>query len=326
MPRSKREQQDPTGQASRRRQAAGVIVARLRAANVDIVRLLGRLTYRRRTVPVVVNAEQTVYDYDLTPEEQAALAAAILAVLAAELGTTGDQPPPNWFWLSDIETAHRAGVQAELVQFNQLIAAAAVAGVVTRFGLKPQRVPAEAVQVAAPVNTSRRKAEQRAYTGVKGLASATAADVMRTVERGIAAGSSPAQIAQAIGERFEVAEFKAKRIAVTEVNRANNDGHMAATQAAADSSGMDAAVVHISALLPTTRPHHAARHGNVYSVEDQNAWWDEGANRINCHCSVRSALVAPDGQVVSTEFRDELRAERPQFKLIVEGPRYADEG
>jgi len=68
--------------------------------------------------------------------------------------------------------------------------------------------------------------------------------------------------------------------------------------------------VHISAFIPTTRPHHGRRHGKVSTPEQQNAWWAKGANRINCHCSVRTVLLEDDGAPKDTKFIRKLVRQR----------------
>ena len=53
--------------------------------------------------------------------------------------------------------------------------------------------------------------------------------------------------------------------------------------------------MHLSALSPTTRVTHAERHGWVGTVEQERAWFAEGANRINCKCSPSEMLLNEDG-------------------------------
>ena len=71
--------------------------------------------------------------------------------------------------------------------------------------------------------------------------------------------------------------------------------------------------MHISALLPTTRSWHADRHGNVYTPEQQRRWWDEGANRINCHCSVRSVRVDKKGKVKNIQQQKRIKKRGAEF-------------
>ena len=97
------------------------------------------------------------------------------------------------------------------------------------------------------------------------------------------------------------------RIADTEINKAYNDTRLNAVELAAERTGLRAGVLHISALLPTTRDNHAARHGLVYTPQEQMQWWNTGSNRINCKCSTESVLVDNEGRVVDTERQESTR-------------------
>ena len=81
----------------------------------------------------------------------------------------------------------------------------------------------------------------------------------------------------------------------------------------AERTGLRAGVIHISALATTTRPSHAARHGNAYTTADQNQWWDTGANRINCKCTTISILIDRNGKVIQAETQQEIKAEKTFF-------------
>jgi hypothetical protein len=99
----------------------------------------------------------------------------------------------------------------------------------------------------------------------------------------------------------------------TEINKAYNDAKLDATRLLSDRTGLRAAVIHISALTPTTRATHADRHGNAYTVGDQQQWWSEGSNRINCKCSTQSVLIDSKGNVMQGELQEEIKEERSFF-------------
>ena len=151
------------------------------------------------------------------------------------------------------------------------------------------------------------------YANIKSLSSTTASQVVQRINSGITAGKTPTKIAADVADRFEVSRSNAKRIVVTEVNEAYTNAKLDATNLAANQSGLRAGVIHISALLATTREHHAARHGNAYTVTDQRQWWDTGSNRINCHCSIQSVLIDRQGRVVQKELQQDLKKERATF-------------
>lgn len=101
------------------------------------------------------------------------------------------------------------------------------------------------------------------------------------------AGYSSREIKDEISESFEKLKRKNNRVVDTSISESHTDGIITSTVLAGLALGLSSFVKHISALTPTTRPHHAARHLKIYSVIDQERWWASGSNRINCKCSVK---------------------------------------
>lgn len=311
MARSEREKRDPTHQAANRARAIKASDARLSAAQSRIIMLFNRIQVSRGTETVIVNQTKTVYEYNITPEQLNQLVADVRKILNDELlDTQAEDPPADWWWRPEVEPPHRSGYQSELIGFNQLIAAAAIAGHKNKFGNTPQKIPPEIALSSPAYNASLSNVYASGWQSYKNLSDTTATAVNRVINNGIQAGLSKSEIADQIAERFNVAKNNAKRIADTEVNSAYNNARMSATKAAAEQSGMSAGVVHVSALLPVTRRTHAERHGNAYTVADQTAWWDTDANRINCYCSVRSVLLDSEGNVISKKLQNDLKAEK----------------
>lgn len=255
----------------------------------------------RRTVTKVRNQEQqVVYDYDQTPEQNESFSREIEAIIALLLLQTasGDTMPQNWWLKPDFEEPTRQGTLEELNEFNRLITAAIGAGVLGAGGIIPQRISPEVVLSSQRYLQELRQVYIDNFQTIKSLSDTTANQVIRTVNAGMRAGLTPTEIAKQITERFDVAQSSANRIAQTEVNKAYNEAKTRATKQAGEISGLKPLVRHISALLPTTRSWHAARHMLVYTIEQQNAWWDEGANRINCHCTINTVLQDNDGNYI----------------------------
>ena len=71
---------------------------------------------------------------------------------------------------------------------------------------------------------------------------------------------------------------------------------MEEAQAAERDLGLQSREMHISALLPTTRETHRARHGTLHTVQEQKDWWSQNGSRINCRCSTITVLVDAAGQ------------------------------
>lgn len=306
---------DPTGQALNRKRADVALRKRLAIAERSIKGLVSTIPHTTRRQAKIVNAEtEVIYDYTYSDVAQLALQDQINTILDEQLLETQDDDimPVFWFWKSDIELPYRQGTVEEVRDFNQMVTAAVIAGALTlEFGAQ---VPSIAqVLLSAAYREALTSAQLTGFNSVKVLSERTASQVIRVINTGIAAGNSPASIAKQITDRFNVAESDAKRIAKTEVNQAYNNAKMDATKKLAAQTGLRPAVLHISALIPTTRPNHAARHGNAYTIEDQLSWWDSGSERINCLCSIRSILIDKDGNVVQSKIQAEIKQERSFF-------------
>lgn len=299
---------DPTGQARNRKRSTKRLDRRLRIAEREIKKLFRAIPRTRRNVTPIVN--QSIYEYEYSQQDFDSLVQYWLnqQLLETQTGVM----PFDWFWRDDIELPYRQGTAEETRDFNALILGAIAAGVLIN-GLPPQTEPIEQVLLSEPYRTALNSAQVSNFQTIKTLSERTSAQVIQQVNAGIQAGNTPTEIADAITKRFDVAKSSAKRIAETEVNKAYNDARLRAADVMEQQTGLRAGVVHISALLPTTRAEHAARHGNAYTTADQLTWWNEGVNRINCKCSTRSVLIDSAGKVVQTELQDELKAERSFF-------------
>lgn len=305
---------DPTAQRANRRRSTRRLSSRLNVAERQVKALFRAIPKTRRRETKIQNAEQTiVYDYQLSPQEQQDFERMVRYAISQQLlETQTDVMPPDWYWKEDIEQPYRQGTVEEVRDFNQMVSAAIVAGV-TVAGLPPQEVPAAQVLFSEPYRASLASAQVSNFSTIKSLSDRTAAQVLQRINSGIQAGETPAFITNDISERFDVARSNAKRIADTEINKSYTNAKMDATRILADRTGLRAGVIHISALTPTTRSTHAARHGNAYTVADQQQWWDEGSNRINCKCSIQSVLIDSQGRVVQKAEQEAIRQEGKKF-------------
>lgn len=294
---------DPTGQRVNRARTTRRLNERLELSRRSIVSLFRQVPKSRRTVKKIRNQQegyQVVYDYDITPEQLEILNNQIRIILDDYLlQTTGDSMPMRWWYTPEVEQPTRQGTLEEISNFNRLIALAISAGLVGAGGIQPQRIAPEVVLSSQKYLSELRNVYVENFQQIKSLSDNTAAQVIRQINSGMKAGNTPTAIAKNINSRFDVAESNAERIAKTEVNRAYNDAKLRATKQAGEISGLKPLVRHISALLPKrTRKHHAARHYLVYTPEQQESWWDEDANRINCLCTTRTVIIDNQGNYI----------------------------
>lgn len=305
---SRKTPQDPTGQARNRNRGTARLSVRLTNAERKIKALFRSVPRSSRRQTSITNAEQkAIFDYDYDPVEFERLVK--FEINTELLQTQTDVMPFDWYWKQDVELPYRQGTVEEVRDFNQLIASAIAAGVLIG-GLPPQEVPIEQVLLSEPYRAELTTVQARNFSTIKSLSDNTAAQVMQRINSAVQAGESPSVVAKEISERFDVSRSSAKRIAETEINRAYNDAKMDATELMAERTGLRAAVIHISALAPTTRSTHAARHGNTYTVADQRSWWNTSPNRINCKCATESVLIDRQGNVVQADRQQEIKARR----------------
>lgn len=288
---------DPTGQRVNRANTAKKLRVRLEVSRREVVGIFRKVTKKRISVTPNVS-----YQYDINPEQTEAFNNQIRKIISdALLQTDGDTMPIKWWYKPEIELPTRQGTLEELNEFNKLIALAILAGMTGRGGIEPQRIAPEVVLSSQRYLEELRNVYVENFQTIRSLSDGTASQVIQKINSGIKAGMTPTKISESITERFNVSKSNADRIARTEVNAAYTNAKMRAINTASELSGLDPKVRHISALLPgRTRNHHAARHYLVYTPEEQNAWWAEGANRINCLCSIRTILIDKEGNYLES--------------------------
>ena len=306
---AKKTKADPSGQRVNRVKSTKRLTNRLNRAGREILRDFRAIPRKRRQQKVIQNASAVLYLYDRSPDDAEMMRLSIQSHLDSELETARATLPPDWWFKTDIELPYRQGTMEEVRDVSALLAGAVVSGTVTR-GVAPIVIPPEAVLFSPEYQDGLRSAYARNYGEIKTLSEKTAQDVYRVINDGIDAGLTPSEITTSIKQRFKVAGSNAKRIVNTEVNRAYNDARLFTTEIMREQTGQNIAIFHISSLLPTTRDHHAARHGNIYTPEQQHQWWNTGANRINCHCTTRGVLLDKSGNIIESELQRELKDQR----------------
>lgn len=259
---------DPNGQRVNRRNLRKQMNARLDRARRRVISLI-------RDIPrTVVNFVQ----YDLPPVAQQDLRLDITTIIQDELETTPPIVPPAWWYEPRIELPYRQGALEQTHEINQQIAELLVTGVILAAPFPPQEINIDTLLTSRVYRDGLRGVVIENYGLIRTLSEQTAQQVINVINEGIQGGKPLQEIINDVIRRFDVAKSNASRIVNTEVNRAYTNARLDAIA----NSPVEMKVEHISALLPTTRPHHAARHRRIYTVEQQRRWWSEGVNRINC--------------------------------------------
>lgn len=306
---------DPTGQSRNRKRATKALQSRLNRARRKVLDLFDEIPYETRNVTKAVNhlqVNELVYEYQLTGQQFAALASAIQAILDGDLETASVLMPEDWFYKEFIEAPYRQGTMEDIRDIARAMSEAQNAGIIEVDPFRPELTP-EAFVLSEGYRKNIQTSYAVNYERVKTLSSTTAKQVFTQIQLGIDAGVNSRTIRREIMKRFDVSKTNAQRIARTETNAAYNNAKLDTTALAAEQLELDLGVMHISALTPTTRQSHAARHGLAYSTADERTWWNSGANRINCLCTTQTVVLDSTGKMVNVELQDKVREEGKEF-------------
>lgn len=136
----------------------------------------------------------------------------------------------------------------------------------------------------------------REFEEMTAYSSQVKADMSRLLTDGIGRGLNPRAISANLTEQLGIEQFRADRIARTEITMALKRAKWDEADDAEELYGIQTREMHLSALSATTRASHAARHAHIYTREEVRTWWASGANAINCKCSTTSTLVDNAGK------------------------------
>lgn len=139
-------------------------------------------------------------------------------------------------------------------------------------------------------------------------------DLANIITDAVARGVNPRETASVISKRLDVSMSKAKTIAQTEQVGALRQAQWNETDWAADRLGLNTGLLWLSALKPTTREWHRARHGKVFTTEEVRDFYAENGNRYNCYCAQVPALLDDNGKLFNEGLSDKLAAERKAWK------------
>lgn len=152
------------------------------------------------------------------------------------------------------------------------------------------------------------------YSEWKGLSDAARADLANVIADSIGRGINPKDTARIVSKRLDVSMARAKNIAQTEQVGALRKAQWMETYWARERLGLNTAVMWLSALKPTTRSWHAARHGKTYTTEEVEAFYSVNGNRYHCYCSQIPVLLNDDGSIFNEGLKGKLANERKSWK------------
>ncbi len=216
---------------------------------------------------------------------------ALLSALYAELSITVDTilleggERENWFLRAYAEVAYVRGTAQAHINLAQQSGA-----------YKAGRMSLDSLLRSPPYQARVALLKARVFEEMKGLSAHVKADMGRVLADGIGRGKNPREIARTLKHQTGIEIGRANRIARTEVPMALRRARWDEKDQAAEDYGVQSMLMHISALSPTTRATHAARHAHLYTSEQVRDWYSQDGNAINCKCGQVEVLVDDAGK------------------------------
>lgn len=286
---------DPEGTNAPVKKASKDLNKRLR----EVVELyIGELEQIPATV-FVTNAERYAYQLD-NGLLQSLLQS--LDWLVDEILLEGGEPN-LWFWSAYVQPAYERGTAKTVRNLARQSPAYKAERATLRDVMQTDAYSRRLILIRA-----------REFEEMKGFTATVKGDMARVLTDGIARGRNPLEIARNLREQTGIEEFRAERIARTEINTALRRARWDEAEDAQERYGLKMMQMHLSALSPTTRRSHAARHGNLYTVEQARDWFASGANSINCKCSSTEVLVDNNGEPIVGFITERAQAMRRKYE------------
>ncbi|HDG8091862.1 TPA: phage head morphogenesis protein [Klebsiella oxytoca] len=166
-----------------------------------------------------------------------------------------------------------------------------------------------AILISEPYQRRMALVNARMFEEMKGLSAEVKRDMARVLTEGIGRGLNPREVSRNLTEQIGIEKRRANRIARTEITTALRRAKWEEDQEAGELYGLKTKLLHISALSPTTRHTHAARHAHLYTNEEVRDWYAKDANSINCKCTQQSVLVDEEGKPIYPDTITKLKQE-----------------
>lgn len=275
---------DPSKQAGNRRRAMANIRNRLAIVRKNINELIDSIPVKL-SVNNSIAANRNSYVWEMSPQRQSQVDVFIRDIVNRWFETQTPEKPARWFFDVYIESAtNPATVDAVS---NVKLLSQGIASTATLDATTVQSIFLEPQYKSIVGNIY-----GRVFNEMKGFSGQTATDLARVLSDSVMLGESPRKAKAKLMKRMGVADSRAERISRTEINRAYTVTRTKTAKVVADELEVEIMLVHRSSLIPgRTRPAHAARHGKMYTPQEQDDWWDSDANRINCLCSINEVVI-----------------------------------
>jgi len=302
----------PTRQQGNIKAGAAAIKQRMLSAEDEVLALFDSIPVKSINVNQLQNNE-LYYQYELSATRFLQVEEDIKSIIAKWLEVQDvTQKPARWFFNPYLDKAYSSGTAASLTRMTSALESTAFADTFDGQFLMSQ-LDYENVLLSEPYRRRIELVAARTFNSMAGFADENGVRLSQILAQGVAGGQSPATISTLMQKEFEdIQGWRALRIARTEINTAHNVARSDASKDARDRLGVELKVMHVSALLETTRKHHADRHGLLFTPEAQDLWWSIGANRISCYCTTVE-IIFINGEPLQKDLIKKTRAKGQKY-------------
>lgn len=276
---------DPTQTTGARRKVIKWLHQCKREALREIKAYADSIPRTSKEIAETVITNRRVYLYELNDTDPYKV---INEIINRWYGTDTPEPRVRWFFALEAEQVVRQSTVSGAERINVLAEAAGLA--------QPYQV--QSILLSQPYQERIRRVASRIFEEMRGFAGDTANDLARTLSEEMAAGRGIEAVKRRLAERFDISMSRAETIARTELAKSHRDTRRDQSKDARDRLDLNIQEQWVSALAPTTRSWHAARHLKFYTPEENAEFYTLRANAVNCLCSQNTVLIAKDGTVI----------------------------
>ena len=289
---------DRTGSAGILRRAAAEINRRFAGLSKEVLAIFDGIRY--------YNLNDARVMYGLTPEE--------LSAVSQALATALDR------WLAEgQQTAHRFWWAPFDAEASQLGTAQSVANLTGLSEVYAASRTLQQVIYSEPYRSRVAVAQIKSYDQWKSLSESVRSELSQTIGRAVVDGQGPKAVRREIMARLDVGKSRAMLYAQTDITETLRQARVAEAEYAAEQLGIRSGLLWTSALIPTTRPHHASRNGKVYTPQEVRDFYATGGERYRCHCGVTECLLDEAGKpILSDALKAQMKGEFAAWKKAQE--------
>lgn len=269
-----------------------------------------------RTNEVIAN--KTFYSYDISTERYESINDFIERLLRNELlDSISGQRPQNWFYQSYLSSAYNDAIR-DTIQSSKNMADPKVVG--DEISMMVRQLDADAFNPQQVQSLG--LVYSRVFNEMKGLTDSMKVDLSETLTRGMSSGLGIREITQDIAKRVGVGFSRAQRISRTEILGAYRTAQRAKTKQINEDIYADSPFVQkqlwFSALAMTSRPNHVAKHSEIYTLQEVEAFYAQSGFGVNCLCSQSPILVnRKTGAVVMQSLINKMKLQKDKWRAGV---------